>query len=169
MQVRDKCNLKQKSQDSFTFPNHFLMNNFTCRQCLLCRKGPSKAGSEQPQPSTLESDHTSPHACIQPKIQHLFKGLHHFRQLHNVSQISSTVERTKAGKGQALRTRTDSTRHPSWHNKHCILGRFIAAKKELSAAWRATAHGSCLMLKLQTWIYWCCKCPHHDSQKTHLL
>lgn len=145
------------------------MNNFTCRQCPLCGTGPSKAGFEQPQPSTLESDHTSPCACIQPKIPHLFRGLHRFRGLHNVSQISSTAEETKAGKGQALGTRTGSTRHPSWHNKHCILGRFIAAKKELRAAWRATAHGSCLKLQLHTWIYWCCKCPRHESHKTHTL
>lgn len=152
MQVSDKCN-KKTSQDSFTFPNHFLVNNSTCRQCPLCRTGPPKAGFEQPQPSTSESDHSGLHVCTQPKIPHLFKGLHHYRRLHSVSQISSTAEETKAAKGQALGTRTDFTRHPSWHNKRSILGRFIAAKKELRAALRATAHGSCLMLKFHIWIY----------------
>lgn len=161
MQVRDKCNLK-KRQDSFTFPNHLLMSNFTCRQCPLCRIRPLQG---RVWTASLESDHPSPHACIQPKIPHLFKGFHHFRRLHNVSQISSSAEETKAGKGQAQGTRTGSTRHPSWHNKHCILGRFIAAKKEFRAAWRATAHGSCPMLQLHTWIYCCWKCPRQSITK----
>jgi len=71
----------------------------------------------------------SPTPAFSPKYKVYLKVLHSFRRLHNVEQISCTVEETEPGKGQALGNRTDSGRCLPWHNKCCVLGRFTGAKK----------------------------------------